>query len=85
MTRGDLEFTTVWRLRGATSLATLGRCLRSKSSEFLQHTTLVCHVFCSLVDEARIIEEVLARSASRGFRNNGGRPRLDLDLLLHEI
>jgi hypothetical protein len=61
---GDLEFTTVRRLRGATSLATLGCCLRSKSLEFLQHTTLVCRVFCPLVDGARIIEEVLARSAS---------------------
>jgi hypothetical protein len=82
---GNLEFTTVQRMCGPTSLAALGRCRRSWSMEFLQHTTLTFRVFCFLVDGARIDEEVLASSVSRGLRGNAGRPGLDLGFLVHVV
>jgi hypothetical protein len=53
--------------------------------EFLQHTTLTFRVFCFLVDGARIDEEVLASSVSRGLRGNAGRPGLDLGFLVHVV
>lgn len=37
------------------------------------------------MDGAGIVEDVLASSANRGLRGGGGRPKVDLDLLLHVV
>jgi hypothetical protein len=53
--------------------------------EFLKHMALVVGVLCLLVDGAVFVEGTPTSFIGCGLRSGGGRSRLDLELLIHEV